>query len=187
MVSKHTMRRILVALAASLVLPPLAHAQELGDAETREVAAYRLTADALEKYAAATRALAPVLAENQHGCDEGGDESLSGLAARLDAVPGASAALSEAGMSSREYFVFSFAMVQAGMGAWSLSEGGGELPAGFSKENVAFYQAHEAEFQELSGILPETDCGDEDYGGEEEGSWEEAEDWEHGDEGESDG
>jgi len=175
MTRRNSARSASLACAACLVLPFVVWAQDPADADTREVSNYRLSEPALAEYAAATRALAPVLANNMQGCDDSGNESLAGLAARLDAVPGASAALSGASMSSREYVVFMLAAFQAGMGAWALTEGQGELPPGFSAENVAFYQAHEAELQELAALLPQDDCGDEGDFGDDEGEWEEAE------------
>jgi hypothetical protein len=74
-------------------------------------------------------------------------------------------------------------MFQAGMGAWAVSEGGGQLPPGLSAENVTFYQEHETEIQEMSGLLPEDDC----EGGEEEGDWDDSGEWEQGDANENDG
>ena len=154
-----------IACAACLALPPVASVQADPEADNREVASYRLTEPALAKYADATHRLAAALAESPPPCEDAEDNSLSAMAARLDAVPGASAALSDAGMASREYIVFGLATFQAGMGAWALTAGGGELPPGVAGENVAFYQAHEAEFQDLTGVLPEDDCeGDEEEG-----------------------
>jgi len=167
-------RLFLSTLLLSLVMAPIASAQTGSEADTEEVNNYRLSEPTLAKYAAGTRRLAEVFAANPPPCDDSSDDSLSGMAARLDAIPGASAALSGAGISSREYLVFMLATFQAGMGAWALNEGGGELPPGISEENVAFFQAHEAEIQELSGLLPQDDC----EGGEEEGDWDDSEAWE---------
>jgi len=160
--------------AACVAMSPVASALASPDADAREVNSYRLSEPTLAKYADATRRLSGALAENPPPCDDSSDDSLSAMAARLDASPGASAAMRAAGMTSREYLVFSLAIFQAGMGAWALTEGGGELPPGVSEENVAFFQAHEAEIQELSGLLPESHC----EGGEEEGDWEDSGEWE---------
>ncbi|RPH95235.1 MAG: hypothetical protein EHM68_12935 [Lysobacterales bacterium] len=168
MVNRQYLFRVLIACAVCLALPPVASVQADAEADNREVASYRLSDAALARYADATRRFSDVFAENPPPCAESADNSLSGMAARIDAIPGASAALSAAGMGSREYIVFGLATFQAGMGAWALTEGGGELPPGVSPENVEFYQAHETEIQALSGLLPENDC----QGGEEEGDWE---------------
>jgi hypothetical protein len=167
---------------ACVAMLPVASALASPDADAREVSSYRLSEPALAKYADATRRLSGALAENPPPCDDRSDDSLSAMAARLDANPGASAAMSAAGMTSREYLVFSLALVQAGVGAWALTEGGGELPPGVSEENVAFFQANEAEIQELSGLLPQNDC----VGGGDEDDWDESGEWED-DGSESDG
>jgi hypothetical protein len=166
--------RVSLACAACLALPLVASAQSDPDADAREVGAYQLSEPSLAKYADATRRLSGIFAENPPPCDDSSDDSLGGMAARLDAIPGAPAAFGAAGISSREYLVFGLATFQAGLGAWAVTEGGGELPAGVSAENVEFFQAHEAEIQELSGLLPENDC----EGGEEEGDWDDSETWE---------
>lgn len=177
----------LIACTAGLVLQPPAWSQDSQNADARELASYRLTEAALTKYAAATRALAPVLAENPPGCDDTSDESLTAMAARLDAIPGAPAAVRGAGLSTRDYIVFGIAMFQAGMASWAVTDGGGELPAGVSPKNVEFYEAHQVEIQELSGLLPENDCdGGDDYG-EGDGEAEGLEEWDQEEASESDG
>lgn len=174
MFNRQYLFRVLIACAVCLALPPVASVQADAEADNREVASYRLSEAALARYADATRRLSGVLAENPPPCEDTEDSSLNAMAALLDAIPGASAALSDAGMGSREYIVFGLATFQAGMGAWAVTEGGGELPPGVSPENVEFYQAHETEIQALSGLLPENDC----QGAEGEGDWEGSGDWE---------
>lgn len=167
-------RLLLCTFVVSLAAIPVVSAQTGQETDAREVSSYRLSEPALAKYDDGTHRLAKVLAENPPPCAEETDNSLSAMTAQLDAIPGASAAIGAAGMSSREYIVFMLAAFQAGMGAWAVTEGGGELPSGVSPENVAFFQAHEAELQELSGVLPEGNC----EGGEEEGDWDDSEAWE---------
>lgn len=171
MITRQYLFRVLIACAACLALPPVAWSQGLPDADTREVNSYRLSAPALAKYADANRRLTEVFADNPPPCDEAADESLSGMAAQLDAIPAVQAALSAAGMSSREYIVFGLAGFQAGMGAWALTEGGGELPPGVSEENVTFYQEHETEFRAISAPASLDDCGGDDEGAYDDGSY----------------
>jgi hypothetical protein len=169
-VSPNACRAIAAAFLAGVfgAWSALATAQDLADADTREVSQYRLTQPALDRYGQAARSLSLILAENPPECVDEEDDSLAAMAARLDAVPGAPAALAGAGIGSREYVVFMLATFQAGMGVWALTEGQGELPPGVPPENVAFYQAHEAEFQALSGLLPAAGC----EGGEDDDDWE---------------
>ena len=172
--ARQLFQTVLLTCVAVLAFPQVALPQGSADADSLEVSNYELSATGLANYTAASRALAPLVANNPPDCNDDGDESLSAMAARLDAVPGAPAALAGAGLGSREYIVFTLATFQAGMGAWALDEGQGELPPGVSPENVAFYQAHEAEFQQLSGLMSESGC--EDNGDDDESEWEEGDD-----------
>jgi hypothetical protein len=79
-------------------------------------------------------------------------------------VPAAKAAIQSSGLTTREYVVFSWSLLQNGLAAWAVSSGG-TLPAGASKANVDFYKKHEAEIQQMEG-LKSSDC--EDAGAEEE-------------------
>jgi hypothetical protein len=74
--------------------------------------------------------------------------------------------MKSAGMSSREFFVFSMSLVQNAMAAWALDQPGGKLPPGAQMANVKFYRAHEAALKKLgeetkSGGCKEDDRGDE--------------------------
>lgn len=183
MVTQQHLFRTWMACVVWLAASPVVTAQADTDADAREVSAYRLSEPALAKYGDATRRLAEVLAENPPPCEDSAEGSLSAMAAQLDATPGAAAAVEAAGMDSREYVTFMLATFQAGMGAWALTEGGGELPPGVPPHNVAFYQAHEAEITELFGLLPEDNCA----GGEGADDWEDSGEWEPGHESENDG
>lgn len=67
-------------------------------------------------------------------------------------------ALKAAGMTSREYLVFSFSVFQNGMAAWALAQPGGKLPPGVKMANVNFYRAHEAELTKLGEQNKQADC-----------------------------
>lgn len=159
---------LLLSLLA--ICPARVFAQNGGDADSQEVGRYHLTDAKLAKYAAATRGLADALADDPASCEEDDADSLTAMAARLDDIPEARAALAGAGMPSREYIVFGLAALQAGMASWALSQGGA-LPPGVSAENVGFYQAHQDEIQALTSLLPEDSCGDAGDGGD----WDEGE------------
>lgn len=160
--------KIVLVLALAMLFPAVtATAQDLSDADTQEVSSYQLSEPGLAKYEQATRNLAAALAQNPPDCDDEEADSLTAMAAQLDAVPGAQAAISAAGMNTREWVVFGLALFQAGVGSWSLTQGSGNLPPGIAAENVQFYQAHEADIQELSGLRPEDLCGDDEDDGDE--------------------
>jgi hypothetical protein len=80
----------------------------------------------------------------------------------MDGVPGVKSALKGAGMTSREYLLFSWSVFQNGMAAWALDQPGGKLPPGVKMANVNFYRAHEAELKRLGELTEEmVGCGHE--------------------------
>ena len=93
-------------------------------------------------------------------CDDEGDDaqSIDAMVARFDASPGVKAAIQSAGMTTREYVLFTWSLLQNGLAAWAVDQPGGKLPAGASQANVDFYRKHEAELQSLSKLAPSSDC-----------------------------
>lgn len=150
---------VTVALAFGLLAPMVAGAQNLADRDAKEVSDYVLTDAALAKYTQAVRKLQPLMGQLGQDCDgEDGLKSLNDAAARMDQVPGVKPALKSAGMTSREYLVFSFSVFQNGMAAWALDQPGGKLPPGVKMANVNFYRAHEAELKKLGELAKQADC-----------------------------
>jgi hypothetical protein len=135
------------AFAVAFCLPGILRAQ---DRDTQEVSSYVLTEAGLAKFVNATGKLAGV----PGACDEdddSGSKSIDQMVAMLNGVPGAQTAVQSAGMTTREYVLFAYSLVQAGIGAYAASKGSGELPAGTSRANVDFYTKHEAEVKQLKG------------------------------------
>jgi hypothetical protein len=154
-------------LAVSLMLatlPLLARAQ--GDRDSQEVSSYRFTEAALAKYSQAIHGLGQ-LAKNLPGaCSDDDDEddsatSIAGFVKRLEATPGAKKAVEDAGLTTREYVVFTFALVASAGAVYALEHPGGQVPAG-EKANAEFVRAHKAAFETL-GAAMHTQC-DEDAG-----------------------
>ena len=149
-----------LALALLLALPRFATGQ---DADTREINAYRLTDATLAKYVRAARAMAPAVkaaqdAEDEDDADEEESPSISKLVAWYDAKPEARRAITGAGLTTREYVVFTFALFQAGMGAWMVEQQGwSKLPPEFARANVEFYQRHRASLDSLTAELKPRD------------------------------
>jgi hypothetical protein len=126
-------------------------------ADTKEVAAYRFTDATLAKYVKASRALAalgrsaPVDTsdderdeEDEGGAGSGG-MSIAELTAKYDSVPEARRAITSAGLTTREYVVFTFALFEAGMAAFVVEQQGwNKLPSNVARSNVEFYQRHKA-------------------------------------------
>ena len=149
-----------VTVAFSVSLPaPMASAQSLNDRDSKEIADYVLTDAALAKYTQAIRKLQPLKEQLQKNCDRDEVEgSITKMAARMDELPGVKSAFKAAGMTSREYLVFSFSVFQNGLAAYALDQPGGMLPPGAKMSNVNFFRAHEAKLNELGEINKLADC-----------------------------
>jgi len=159
MAMSRALGRSIKALAiVALLLSGLAAAQ---DRDTQEVQAYVLTDAGLAKYTQATKKLAALSGgSDECGDDDEGSQSLDAMTAKLNANPAAKSAIASAGMTTREYVVFTWSLMQNGLAAWAVSQPGGKLPAGVSKANVDFYKKNEAAVQQLQGAGDDADCDD---------------------------
>ena len=133
-------------------------AQNPADRDAREVADYMLTDAGLAKYTQAVRKLQPLMGQSAENCDSEGAQSLNDKAAQMDGVPGVKSALTSAGMTSREYLLFSFSVFQNGLAVWALEQPGGKLPPGVKLANVNFVRAHKAELEKLGELTKPSDC-----------------------------
>lgn len=86
---------------------------------------------------------------------------LTEAAARIDAEPRAKAAVQVAGMTSREYVVFVFSLVQNGLASYTLQTPGANLPAGVSMANVEFFRKHSAALEKLAAETEVESCEEE--------------------------
>jgi hypothetical protein len=148
-----------IAGAIASLLPGLVSAQ---DRDSQEVASYVLTEAGLAKYTQATKNIAALPVRPKGDCDDddSDSQSLDQMAAKLNAAPGAKAAIQSAGMTTREYMVFSLSVFQNGLAAWALRQPGGKLPAGLSKANVDFYNKHAGEIDRLGALKGDDECGE---------------------------
>lgn len=148
----------LIALCATLFA--LGTAQAQGDRDTQEISHYTLTEAGLARYSAATKNLGKLGRAGQVNCDDDAESpsSLDKLAARINASPAAKAALQSAGMSAREYLVFSMSLFQNGLALWAMEQPGGKLPPNVSKANVEFVRAHKTAIEKL-GAGNKDKCG----------------------------
>jgi len=170
--NQHRIRTTLWMCAATALLLSAASRADLADRDTKEIGAYVLTEAGLAKYTKAVKNLGPLTKQMANNCGEDDDsdeaKSLDETAARVDKLPGVHAAITSAGMTTREYLVFTFSLFQNGVAAWALGQGG-KLPPGTSMANVKFYQAHEAAIKSL-GVQASCDSGEDEEQGEETGS-----------------
>ena len=131
---------------------------EMAASDQTEINQYKLSNQSLAQFFQATKNLVPIIKKAQHQSDaEDSDdsdelESLSKLVDQLDAIPGAKKAISDAGMTTRDFLKFQFAVIYAASGE-AILKSGGKLPAGYSAENVQFFQSHEAEFKQHQSDL----------------------------------
>jgi hypothetical protein len=151
-----TFHRLLGAVTIALLLPGFAAAQ---DRDSQEVQKFVLTDAGLAKYSTATRKLAALPRDAAACADDGADsKSIDEIVATLNATPAAKVAIQSAGLTPREYVVFSMSLLHTGLGAWAAEQPGGKLPPGVSKANVDFYQRHAAEMKKLEELKVNDNC-----------------------------
>ena len=162
MIQFSRIRAALVTVASVILLAPaVSVAQGFPDRDAREISAYVLSEAALAKYTQASANLGSLSKRVASNCDDSDSPaSLDASVARINANPQAKAAIQSAGMTPREYLVFSFSIFQSGMAAWALSQPGGTLPPGVSKANVDFYRSHEQALKKLAPQQGSDDCDD---------------------------
>jgi hypothetical protein len=123
-----------------------------------ELANYRLTAPALEKFVAATNALKALEDEDidldEHlEIDDPAELSIDQIASAFDSEPRIRQAITGAGMSTREYVTFMMSMLQTIMGSVMVQMGGEEaledMPAGVLKDNIRFFLDNQEAFESL--------------------------------------
>ena len=118
-----------VAFLLMVLAPVVVEAQNPADRDAKEIADYMLTEPALAKYKQAVHKLQPLIAQLPQDCErENGSTSLKDMATRMDAISGVKSALKAAGMTSREYLVFTWSVFQSGMAVLAVQQPGGKLP-----------------------------------------------------------
>lgn len=149
-----------IGLGAALLALAAVPAFSQADRDAQEISRYTLTEAGLAKYAAATQNLDKAGESSAAKCDEDGESpaSLDKFVAKIDATPKAKSAIQSAGMSTREYVVFSMSLLQTGLAAWGVEQGA-KLPPNVSKANVDFYKAHKSALEKM-GTGKKAKCKD---------------------------
>ncbi len=132
-----------------------------GDADMRELEAYRLSMSDVKKWGAASANLARV-AEKIRAEDPNADDdreeltpnaTFDDMAASIERVPGAGDAIEDAGLSTHEFVIISWALVQASVADYAATQGADvkELAAKahIHPDNVTFVREHRAEIEKL--------------------------------------
>ncbi len=148
---KRIQSALMIGLLAAWFAPGTTTAQQITNAETREIESYVLTEAGLAKYALAMKYFSAHKKDMPKDCDsDDSSKSLAQLVARINAIPSAHAAITSAGLTTREYLIFSFSLFQNGLAAWGLDQPGGKLPPGLSMANIKFIRAHQAAIAKLN-------------------------------------
>ena len=156
---RNLMPGLLAVLALALMLPAPSQAQVNRD--TQEINSYVLTDAGLARYVKAIKALGPIAKNMSSDCEDDDDSSpqtIDQMVARVNSVPGARAALQSAGMTPREYLLFTMSIFQTGLVSWGLTQPGGKLPPGVSMANINFYRKNEAAITKLGESMQSDDC-----------------------------
>jgi hypothetical protein len=134
------------------------------DKDVKEISNYKLTMDAVRKFAQASKTMKQV--EKKHSDDDQDDEdsddsensqSLADTEAKLASVPEARKAIEGAGLSVHEYVVITFALLQSAIAQYALEQGADPAKiahdAGIHPANVTFYKEHKAEIDGLNAEM----------------------------------
>lgn len=154
-----------VALVVLAVCPATAGSLQSTETLTaRELAAYRLTAAAFDRFEAASRAIAAILRDDPAFAQAplftreivsaaDAEAAAATLEARLQSHPALAAALRTTKISARDYTTFALALFAARL-AHGFVESGvlRRVPGGVAADNVAFVDAHE---QRITTLLDE--------------------------------
>jgi hypothetical protein len=141
----------------ALSFPAAAEAQQ-SDADLKAVSATTLTMPRYKQYLDATVSLANVAAKNPglaEGMKDGGEKSIDEQVKALESNPQVKAAVTSTGLSTRDYVLTQWALLQTGM-AYAMTKGTGASQddmikkAGVSKANMDFYVQNEAEINKLA-------------------------------------
>lgn len=142
----------------TLSLPAAAAAAQQSDADLKAISATTLTMPKYKQYLDATVNLANVAANNP-GLAEGmkgdGEKSIDEQVRMFESNPQVKAAVTSTGLSTRDYVLTQWALLQTGM-AYAMTKGTGASQddmikkAGVSKVNMNFYAQNEAEINKLA-------------------------------------
>jgi hypothetical protein len=153
--SRRMCTHALTVVALSL---PGAAAEAQSDPDLKAVSATTLTLPKYKQYLDATVNLANVAAKNPGIADRmkgGGEKSIAEQVKALESNPQVRGAITSTGLTSKDYVLTQWALLQTGM-AYAMTKGSGvsqdeiAKKAGVSKANLDFYAKNEAEINRLA-------------------------------------
>ncbi|HEX8395599.1 MAG TPA: hypothetical protein VF665_24820 [Longimicrobium sp.] len=124
-----------------------------------EVTSYRLSTEGMQKFVAATNNLKALEGENidledQIQPRDGEMPEVAQIAAAFDSEPRIRNAIGQAGLTSREYVTFLFAMIHTMFNAAMIEMGGenafAQMQNGVLKDNVRFFREHKDEIERMA-------------------------------------
>lgn len=157
-ISHIRLRGLLMAVAVGLLVcfAAQAAAPAADDPDLQRVAQFRVNDQVMAKYIKAQEALMqaakshPELGNQE---DQSDAKTLDETIARLDKQPVLRAALASAGMSTSDYVLCSFALMQSSIYAWGVQMQGqkmwAKIPPGIPTANTKWVIAHKAELEKL--------------------------------------
>ena len=140
--------------APNSIAIPTAKAGSSDEADLKEINSYRLTMDDVRKYAAIkAKADKLHLKAKDDDSDSKDDESLDGLARKLDRSPQLKALIESEGMDTRQFAVVTWTFIQAGFIQMAVDQGASldslAKAENVNVENLKFLKAHEKEVAAL--------------------------------------
>ena len=159
-----------VATGALLLIVPTASAQREAqqEADAKAIAGYRLTLSALRKYEAITDQLtawlktqraAQVEQAGKAGDSSDDDMSIDEMAREITKIKAFADALQKAGMTPREYVMFSFALMEASLHVAMKKQGLADEPEDIHPANIRFVEANAALLEALQARVENVNMG----------------------------
>jgi hypothetical protein len=159
---------LIAALALSVcgkTVARAAQAPQQASAEQKEVANFRLSKDKLNKYEAAVKAYDKLVAANpglkkQMDTESGANDhnTVAGSVAVIEKHPPVVDAIKSAGLSTREYVVMTYALINTDMAVGMKKKGMiKEYPASVSPANVTFVEQNYSRINALMSSMGSAD------------------------------
>jgi hypothetical protein len=153
-----TTRSVLAILLFMLSLASTQQASAAEDKDDREVAAFRLNMDKVNRFATASKGLVQYRKEHKDSDDSDQDsQTLDAMVSKMNAHPALVKIIQDARMTPREYALTTLTLVTTGI-AVSMKKQGvlKEYPASVSRENAAFIEQNYAKIESLLKGLQES-------------------------------
>lgn len=148
-----SVRLIVAVLLAAAAAPSLA-AQDVNAKDAAELKAYTLTKAKFDVWIRTTLEISRATKDTASEAEvEADDESVDGVARRIEAIPAARNALRRSGISAREYTILSLVVAQAAMADRMMQQYPTMKAPDINRANLAFMREHRAYVREQMAKL----------------------------------